>query len=209
MFTFLKKKPSFDNPEFVEQVERLKERADDPIAKIALNNLEKTEFLIDQAHAGEEILITDMYAANRIGLEMLEPGDYFHGLSALVDSVDWAHDEGLQLYKKANYDQAKKGVKIERTFVLQSEKDINSMRAIMDEQSANGIDVRYVIEDDLKSLSYFPDFTIIPKFNLVLYVPNLKNLKTCVATSNEDLKDDIMKDYDAVLRYATKWNYNG
>jgi hypothetical protein len=79
----------------------------------------------------------------------------------------------------------------------------------MDEQSKAGISVRYVIEDELKSLSYFPDFTIMPKFNLVLYVPNLHNIKSCIATRDEDLMKDILKDYDSIQRYAMKWNYNG
>ena len=209
MFSFLKKNSTYDNPEFLEQVNNLNERKDDPIARIALNDLRRTEILIDRASSGNEVLITDMYAANRIPLSMLNEGDDFFGVSALIHPLDWAHDEGLQEYKKVNEQQAAKGVNIERTFVLQSERDIANMRVIMDEQSKAGISVRYVIEDELKSLSYFPDFTIMPKFNLVLYVPNLHNIKSCIATRDEDLMKDILKDYDSIQRYAMKWNYNG
>jgi hypothetical protein len=49
----------------------------------------------------------------------------------------------------------------------------------------------------------------MPKFNLVLYVPNLHNIKSCIATRDEDLMKDILKDYDSIQRYAMKWNYNG
>jgi len=208
MFSFLKKNRTYDNPEFLEQMENLKSRDNDPIAKIALNNFTKTEMMINHAANGEEIIITDMYEANRIPLEMLDAGDDFFGISAIVNPIDWAHDSDLQKYKAANAAQAKKGVNIERTFVLQTAREIEAMRAIMDEQSSMGISVRYVIEDDLKSLSYFPDFTIMPKFNLVIYVPNLNNLTTCIATCNEDLVNELMRDYDTVQRYATKWNYN-
>ena len=139
---------------------------------------------------------------------MLESGDDFFGISAIVNPIDWAHNTDLQKYKLANEQQAAKGVNIERTFVLQTAREVEAMRAIMDEQSSKGVSVRYVIEDDLKSLSYFPDFTIMPKFNLVIYVPNLNNLTTCVATCNKDLVDELMKDYETVQRYATTWNYH-
>lgn len=209
MFSFLKKNRTYDNPDFLEQVAALKARTNDPIAKIALNDLKKTEVIVNRASNGHEIIITDMYEANRIPLEMLENGDDFFGISAIINPLDWAHDEALQRYKAANQDRAANGVNIERTFILQSPRDINSMRTIMDEQCAMGVSVRYVLEDDLKSLSYFPDFTIMPKFNLVIYVPNLNNLTTCVATCDPQLKDDLMKDYETVQRYATKWNYTG
>jgi hypothetical protein len=208
MFSFLKKNRTYDNPDFLNQMELLKARDGDPIAKIALNNFKKTEMMINHATKGEEIIITDMYEANRIPLEMLKPGDDFFGISAIVNPIDWAHNNDLQKYKAANEKQAKVGVNIERTFVLQTARDIEAMRAIMDEQSSMGVKVGYVIEDDLKSLSYFPDFTIMPKFNLVIYVPNLNNLTTCIATCNKDLVDELMKDYETVQRYATRWNYN-
>jgi hypothetical protein len=207
MFAFLKKNRTYDNPEFLEQVENLKARKNDPIAKIALNNLKKTEVMINHASKGQEILVTDMYEANRIPLEMLKPGEDFFGISAIINPIDWAHNEDLQKYKAVNEKQAAKGVNIERTFVLQSPRDIDSMRAIMDEQATMGISVRYVLEDDLKSLSYFPDFTIMPSLNLVIYVPNLNNLTTCIATCDTDLVRDLLKDYETVQRYATKWNY--
>lgn len=208
MFAFLKKNRTYDNPEFLEQVDDLKSRKNDPIAKIALNNLKKTEVMINHASKGQEIIITDMYEANRIPLEMLKKGDNFYGISAIINPIDWAHNEDLQAYKETNERQANKGVNIERTFVLQSTRDIDLMRAIMDEQSAMGVSVRYVLEDDLKSLSYFPDFTVMPSLNLVIYVPNLNNLTTCIATCDSDLVKDLMKDYETVQRYATTWNFN-
>lgn len=207
MFSFLKKNRNYDNPEFLDQVEKLKSRGNDPIAKIALNNMSKTEMMINHAAKGQEIIITDMYEANRIPLEMLKPGDYFYGISAIINPLDWAHNEDLQKYKITNEKQATNGVNIERTFVLQSARDIDSMRAIMDEQASMGISVRYVLEDDLKSLSYFPDFTIMPSLNLVIYVPNLNSLTTCVATCDTELVDELMKDYATVQRYASKWNF--
>lgn len=209
MWSFLKKNRTYDNPEFLERIKALQERHNDPIARIALNDLKKTEYIVDKASEGQEIIITDMYEANRIPLEMLEPGDDFFGISAIINPLDWAHDEALQRYKTANANQAKNGVNIERTFVLQSPRDIDAMRNIMDEQSAAGISVRYVLEDDLRSLSYFPDFTIMPKFNLVIYVPNLNNLTTCIATCDPVLQEELLKDYETVQRYATKWNYTG
>ncbi len=209
MWSFLKKNRTYDNPEFLDRIRALKQRNNDPIARIALNDLKKTEYIIDKAAEGQEIIITDMYEANRIPLEMLESGDDFFGISAIINPLDWAHDEALQRYKTANVNQAKNGVNIERTFVLQSPRDIDAMRNIMDEQSAAGISVRYVLEDELRSLSYFPDFTIMPKFNLVIYVPNLNNLTTCIATCDSILQDELLKDYETVQRYATKWNYTG
>jgi len=79
MFEFLKKNRSYDNIDFLNQIENLQSRLNDPIAKIALNDLKKTEIIIDKANKGHEIIITDMYEANRIPLEMLESGDDFFG----------------------------------------------------------------------------------------------------------------------------------
>lgn len=207
MFAFLKKNRTYDNPEFLDQVESLKARGNDPIAKIALNNLKKTEVMINHASKGQEIIITDMYTANRIPLDMLEKGDDFFGISAITNAVDWSHNEDLIKYKEVILKQSKAGINMERTFVLQNIRELDSLRAIMDEQSAAGTKVSYVLEDDLKSLSYFPDFTIIPKFNLVIYVPNLDNLTTCVATCDQTLVTELMKDYEIVQRYSTQWNY--
>jgi hypothetical protein len=189
-------------------MQELQMRSNDPIAKIALNNFKKTEIMIKHAAKGQEIIITDMYEANRIPLEMLKEGDDFFGISAIINPIDWAHNNDLQTYKAVNKKQAEKGVNIERTFVLPTARDIESMRVIMDEQASMGVKVSYVIEDDLKSLSYFPDFTIMPRFNLVIYVPNIDNLTTCIATCDEDLVKDLLNDYQTVQRYASRWNYN-
>lgn len=77
----------------------------------------------------------------------------------------------------------------------------------MDEQSKRGISVHYVIEEQLKSLSYFPDFTIIPSLNLIIYVPDLNNLKHCIATRDPQLVKDLKQDYDCIKHYAKKYSY--
>lgn len=205
MFSFFNQNKDTEQEQLLRQVEELKSRQNDPIARIALSNLERSKRVIDKAINHEEILITDMYEANRIPLSMLEKGDVFYGVSAITNPIDWTHDKSLVNYKNTNFEQAQKGVQIERTFVLQSADDVEGMRTIMNEQVAQGIYVRYVLEDELRSLSYFPDFTIVPKFNLSIYVPNLHNLTTCVATDNVELGKELMKDYQTVERYAKVW----
>lgn len=212
MFNFLsgkKKKKDTSKTGLDDKIAILKSRIDtDPIAGIALNTVAKTEKMINHAIKGDEIIVRDMYEANRIPLSMLKPGDDFFGISSIINPIDWAHDEDLQKYKATNQKQAQFGVNIERTFLLQNTRDIDAMRTIMDEQSAWGIKVRYVLEDDLKSLSHFPDFTIMPRFDLAIYVPDLNNLTICVAARDKTLTENLLQDYEIVKRYATIWNYN-
>ncbi len=201
------KKTAFkkDYSDFIEKIDTLRESKDDPISRIVSYDFDKLYELVNKTVKNEIITPTNMYDANRIPLEMLEKGDVFRGVSAIINPYDWAHDEALLMYKNANQLAAKRGVVIERTFVLQKESDIDAMRPIMDDQVAVGIDVRYVMENKLRTLSYFPDFTVIPKYDLIIYVPNLANLKTCVVVKDNNLQADIMKDYEIVQRYVSKW----
>lgn len=201
------KKQNFkkDYSDFIEKIEFLRDSKDDPISRIVSYDFDKLYDLVNKAVKNEIIIPTNMYDANRIPLEMLQKGDVFRGVSAIINPYDWAHDEALLLYKNANQAAAKRGVKIERTFVLQKDSDVEAMRPIMDDQVSMGIDVRYVLESKLKTLSYFPDFTVIPKYNLIIYVPNLANLKTCVVVRDKQLQSEIMRDYKMIQRYVSQW----
>lgn len=192
--------------DFIKKIVHLQNERSDPVARILSYDFERLKEQVEQALNEEEFTPTNMFDANRIPLSMLKKGEVFHGVSAIINPYDWAHDPALLLYKDANEKAAKKGVNIERTFVLQRGSDVEAMRPIMDDQIEMGVDVRYILESDLKTLSYFPDFTVIPKFDLAIYVPNLQNLKICVVKRDPQLCEDLMKDYRVIQRYVKKWD---
>ncbi len=196
-----------DYSDFVQKLDSIRENTDDPISRIVSYDFDKLYELVNKTVKKEVIVPTNMFDANRIPLEMLDKGDVFYGVSAIINPHDWSHDEALLNYKEANRKAASRGVIIKRTFVLQKDRDVEAMRPIMDDQVAMGIDVCYVLESKLRTLSYFPDFTIIPKYNLVIYVPDLDNLKTCVVLRDENLQKDIMDDYETIQRYVSKWSH--
>lgn len=206
MFKLPKKsKEECTKPAFLEKLDKLRGQDSDLVSAIALQHFDKGIKNIYAAYDAKDIQVDNMFEANVLAMQSLKPRQKFLGISAIIDPDHWAYDNYLQEYKRLNYAQAKKGVHVERIFILQNQKEIDQMTGVMNEQIANGIHVRYVLEDTIKHVSSFPDFTILPDIGCAIYVPNLNKLLQCFVTKNKKIIQEIQKDFDKIKINSKPW----
>ena len=79
------------------------------------------------------------------------------------------------------------------------------MAHIMSEQKSKGIFVQYVLEDQIRHVSAFPDFTVFPDNGCVLYVPDLNKLLRCNVSQDKKIVDEISNDFIRIKEIAKKW----
>jgi hypothetical protein len=206
MFNFSKKSNEpCTQPEFLEKLAKLRARETDLLSAIALQHFDKGIQNITAAYENKDIQVDNMFEANVLAMQSLKPAQRFLGISAIIDPDHWAYDTYLQEYKRLNYAQAKKGVHVERIFILHNQKEVDQMASVMNEQIANGVHVRYVMEDSIKHVSSFPDFTILPDIDCAIYVPNLSKLLQCFVTNNKKIIQEIQRDFNHIKLESKPW----
>jgi hypothetical protein len=190
---------------FQKKLEQIRQEDADILKIIALDNFDDATENLELAFSGADLTVHNMFKANYLGLEVLKPKQRFWGVSAIINPDHWAHDPYLQYYKRVNYDQAARGVEIERIFILQNQKEIDAMAHIMSEQKSKGIVIQYVLEDQIRHVSAFPDFTVFPDNGCVLYVPDLNKLLRCNVSQDKKIVDEISEDFRRIKEKAKKW----
>ncbi|HCK32069.1 MAG TPA: hypothetical protein DHW10_00860 [Rhodospirillaceae bacterium] len=190
---------------FQKKLEQIRKDDADILKIIALDNFDDATENLELAFSGADLTVHNMFKANYLGLEVLKPKQRFWGVSAIINPDHWAHDPYLQYYKRVNYEQAARGVEIERIFILQNQKEIDAMAHIMSEQKSKGIFVQYVLEDQIRHVSAFPDFTVFPDNGCVLYVPDLNKLLRCNVSQDKKIVDEISNDFIRIKEIAKKW----
>ncbi|MEM7728592.1 MAG: hypothetical protein AAF311_04880 [Pseudomonadota bacterium] len=189
----------------ISEIIELRTNKSDPFNAVALNSFEKGQEAVRCAAAKNDFEIENMFEANLVAFSLLKPGDECLVLSSVINPDWWHYDQHLIPYKKVNYDQARRGVKIRRVFMLDDEAEFTNMKPIMQEQSENGVEVSWVMKDDLRGLSFFPDFTLIPQHRLAIYTPSIDKLMSCVVTQNRSILSQIRSDFDKICARAKRF----
>ena len=183
----------------------LKRKNSDPSAKIALAGFDKINYILKQAVKGSDFTYNDIFEANMVTLKGLKPGQTFKGVSALIKPEYWRTGKAMVEYREVNYNQSKIGVKIERIFLLGSEKDLEPMTEIMKEQSDNNISVYYVFKNGIANLLIYPDFSVVPDLRFALVVHREDMLERVTVTTNEEIVSEIEIQFNELKKRAVKF----
>lgn len=176
-----------------------------PHSKIALEVYKETIDTLKAATEGNDFYTDNIFQANLLALESMQPGQTFKGLSALINPDYWYHDPEMEKYKDLNFLQAQRGIIIKRIFLFNNEEELNQMQQIMKEQLENKIEVYYCFKKDIEHINHFPDFTSIKDLNFAIIVPREEKLQTVTITQNKYSIAEVESQFGKILKYSKKF----
>lgn len=185
---------------------RLKKKKTDIATKIALADFEKIHLLLKQAEKGGDFIFHDIYAAKLIILGELKPGQSFKVASNLVEPFYWKSGKDMTEHTRQNYRQAKRGIRIERIFILKNGDDFSKMEEIMAEQSKNNIDVFYVFQDSLNKMMPYASFAISEELSIGIISHREDLLGKITITSNNEIITELAWEFDNIKKQSNKFS---
>lgn len=183
----------------------LKKKIESPHSQIALAGFDKIIHILNQAISDGDYIYNDIFEANMITLSMLKPGQTFKGISALIKPMYWKTGKAMTEYRKINYGQAQKGVRIERIFLLNDDHDLDVMREIMEEQAKNGIIVFHVFKRDIADLKVYPDLSVVEDLNFGLVVHREEMLERVTVTKNAETVAELTAQFDELKKRSSSF----
>lgn len=170
--------------------------------RIALADFEKIHHVLYQAEKGGDFVFHDIYSSSMILLAALEPGQSFKVVSNLTKRFYWKSGKDMSEHAKLNYRQAKKGIHIERIFILNNKDDLSEIKEIMEEQKENNIDVSYAFRGDLDKMLPYASFAISVEQTTGIISHREDSLGKVTITSNNEIITDLATKFDDIKRQA-------
>ena len=185
---------------------RLKKKKSNISTRIALEDFEKIHTLLKQAEKGGDFIFHDIYAAKLIVLKELKPGQSFKVASNLIEPFYWGYGKDVTEHTQQNYRQAKRGVHIERIFILKNENDFTKMKEIMEEQAKNNINVFYVFQNELDKMLPYASFAISEELSIGIISHREDLLGKITVTSNDQIITELAWQFDIIKKQSKKLN---
>lgn len=185
---------------------KLKKKKTDISTRIAIEGFEKIHHLLKQAEKGGDFTFNDIYAAKMIILGELKPGQSFKIVSNLIEPFYWKSGKDMTEHTKLNYRQAKRGIRIERIFVLKNEDDFSNMEEVMEEQANNNIDVFYVFKNNLNRLLPYASFAISEELSIGVISHREDLLGKVVITPNNEIITELAWQFDNIKKQSDKFS---
>ncbi len=185
---------------------RLKKKKTDIATKIALSDFEKIHKLLRQAEKGGDFTFHDIYAAKFIVVSELKAGQSFKVASNLIEPFYWKSGKEVSEHAQMNYKQAKKGVLIERIFILKNEDDFSKMKEVMAEQAENNIEVFYIFKDDLNKILPYASFAISEELSIGIISHREDLLGKITITSNNEIVTELAWQFDILKKQSKKFD---
>lgn len=107
-------------------------------------------------------------------------------------------------HAKLNYSQAKRGIMIERIFILNKEDDLNEISEIMEEQAEKGIDVYYIFRSNLENIFPYASFAISEELATGIISHRDDSLGKVTITSNNEIITDLATKFEDIKRRSVK-----
>jgi len=180
----------------------LQQNNEKPYAKIALDVYKETVLMLKCATEGGDFYTDNIFRANYLALESLQPGQTFKGLSALINPDYWYHDPEMEKYKNLNFSQSMNGVIIQRIFLFNNDEEYETMKTIMSEQLDKKIQVYYCYKKDIEHINHFPDFTSLKDLNFAIIVPREEKLQTVLLSQNKYTIAEVESQFGKILKYS-------
>jgi len=139
---------------------RLKKNHSVVSTRIALLEFENIYKMLASAERGSDYIFHDIYLASMVLLGSLEPGQTFKVVSNLSKRFYWKTGIRGTEHTELNISQARKGIKIERIFVLSTENELTELEDILRDQASVGINVYYILRNSSEHLLPYASFAI-------------------------------------------------
>ena len=172
--------------------------------KIALADFEKIHHVLCQAEKGGDFVFHDIYSSSMILLAALEPGQSFKVVSNLTKRFYWKSGRDMTEHAKLNYRQAKRGIHIERMFILNTKDELTEIKEIMTEQKENNIDVSYAFRGDLDTMLPYASFALSVEQVTGIISHREDSLGKVTITSNNEIITDLATKFDDIKRRSIK-----
>ncbi|MHB8317313.1 MAG: hypothetical protein ACYDCW_16470 [Acidithiobacillus ferrivorans] len=172
--------------------------------RIALADFEKIHHVLCQAEKGGDFVFHDIYSSSMILLAALEPGQSFKVVSNLTKRFYWKSGRDMTEHAKLNYRQAKRGIHIERIFILNTKDELSEIKEIMAEQKENNIDVSYAFRGDLDKMLPYASFAISVEQTTGIISHREDSLGKVTITSNNEIITDLATKFDDIKRQSIK-----
>jgi hypothetical protein len=185
---------------------KLKRKKTNISTRIAIKSFENIHHLLKQAEKGGDFTFQNIYLAKMIILAELKPGQSFKIVSNLIEPFYWKSGKDETEHAKLNYTQAKKGIHIERIFILKNDDDLSKMREIMKEQEQNNINVYYIFKNSLNKLLPYASFAISEELSCGVISHREDLLGKVVITSNNEVITELSWQFDNIKKQANKFN---
>ena len=185
---------------------KLKKKKTDIATQIAVEGFDKIHYLLKQAEKGGDFTFHDIYAAKMIILRELKPGQCFKVASNLIEPFYWKSGKDMTEHTKLNYKQAKRGIRIERIFLLKKEDNFSKIKEVMEEQAQNNINVFYVFKNDLNKLLPYASFAISEDLSIGVISHREDLLGKITITSNNEIITELAWQFDNIKKQSNKFN---
>ena len=185
---------------------KLKKKKTNISTRIAIKGFENIHQLLKQAEKGGDFTFQNIYVAKMIILAELKPGQSFKIVSNLIEPFYWKSGKDETEHTKLNYKQAKRGIHIERIFILKNDDDLSKMREIMEEQEQNNIDVFYAFKNNLNKLLPYASFAISEELSCGVISHREDLLGKVVITSNNEIISELSWQFDSIKKQSNKFN---
>lgn len=121
----------------------------------------------------------------------------------------WRDEHSDKVLIKANADAIKRGIKIQRVFIISSN-SIDQPDDILQKQKEIGVDVRYVTPEDLQDDQLLESFQIVDDKILIKFfysADRRRFIKEEIYIDPEDVKKAI-RNFDRIVRRSKEFNKN-
>ncbi len=144
---------------------RLKKQHSVVSTRIALLEFDNIHKMLKCAERGSDYIFHDIYLASMVLLGSLEPDQTFKVVTSLTKKFYWKTGKHGSEHSELNFRQARKGVIIERIFVLSTKNEPGEFAEIIEEQTRAGIHVYYIFKESIENILPYARAVSILKCN--------------------------------------------
>ncbi|MGC9207931.1 hypothetical protein [Acidithiobacillus sp.] len=177
---------------------RLKKQHSVVSTRIALLEFDNIHTMLKRAERGSDYIFHDIYLASMVLLGSLEPGQTFKVVSNLTKRFYWKTGKHASDHSELNFRQARKGVTIERIFVLNTKNELSGLAEIIEEQAQAGIHIYYVFKDSIKNLLPYASFAISEDLSSGIVCHREDILGKVTVTTNSEWITDLATRFDEI-----------
>lgn len=177
---------------------RLKKKHSVVSTRIALVEFDNIHKMLECAERGSDYIFHDIYLASMILLGSLESGQTFKVVSNLSKRFYWKTGKHGSEHSELNFRQARKGVVIERIFVLNTKNELTELAEIIEEQARSGIHVYYIFKESVENILPYASFAISEDLSTGIVSHRQDILGKVTVTTNSEWIADLATRFDEI-----------
>ncbi len=188
---------------------RLKKKHSVVSTRIALLEFDNIHKMLECAERGSDYVFHDIYLASLVLLGALEPGQTFKVVSNLSRKFYWKTGKHGSEHSELNFHQARRGVIIERIFVLNKKNDLIDLAEIIEEQMRAGILVYYIFREAIENILPYASFAISEDLSTGIVSHREDILGKVTVTTNSELIIDLATRFEEIKSISNVLSVSG